>query len=155
VSDGVASDARELVRSLLTTVRLRHLVFLSVDAERLEHEPVDPEVSFPVGINMGYQIHEQLIACRFEVSIQRPDLNASVAIAVHFEVDDEKPFMDTGAAKVFVENVALPVAYPYARSKLSEITQDMGTPGVTLALIYNGETSVKDQPADGGEPPGP
>lgn len=68
----------ERVRALIPTTALSRVEFLEVSAQRLEGEAAPAQQTFPVAIELGYQlIGDEFVAYRFRVSVDRPDLGVA------------------------------------------------------------------------------
>jgi preprotein translocase subunit SecB len=70
------------------------------------------------------------------IRLRKPtDISAKVALAVQYAVPDISAFDDPGVAQMFGERVVMPASYPFARSKLFDLTADTGVPPILLDLI--------------------
>ena len=125
----------ELARELLDRTQLVSMTFLAVSMERKDGDPQAEDASFPVNIQIGLQLTDDGAAYRVGFSVDRPDLSASVTVGLLYRSEKPSDFDTDEAARAFGELVALPAAYPYARSKLQEITVDSGTAPVLLGLL--------------------
>lgn len=135
------TDATEQVRAMLPDVNLTVINILEAAMSRTDQPPVGPGLRFPTQLEVGHQIIEGAIVFRIAVSVDRPDITTRVAVGVMYAVPDTNAFRDEAVVRTFGERIALPAAYPFARSKLFDLTVDSGVPPVVLDLIDLGRVN--------------
>lgn len=128
------NPAVEKVRSLLGSVSLRGIYFDTINATRSTDEGVD-EGTTSTTIEMEVQIGAESVAYRFRISADRRDVEAAVAVVTVYGVGSLDAFEDAEVQRTFGELVALPAAYPYARTKIHELTSGMAVPPFILDLF--------------------
>lgn len=147
VIDG--DSPREIVARLLSESTLAGVNFLEAHMIRKpDVEPVAPDVVFPVEMQIAYQVVDTGAVFRLQVTVDRPDLRASTVVAVEYRISDVHPFGDAAVAQLFGERVALPAAYPFARSKLLELTWDSGVSPVIINILDMARVGLADGTSD-------
>lgn len=91
----------------------------------------------------AYKLHDELsqIAYKFDVLIDEPEIFVHVSYGVEFAVASREPFEDDESLVVhFGQAVGFPVAYPFLREKVIQLTNDAGVRGgLMLPLWRNGD----------------
>lgn len=128
-------DANVVVRGMLQQVSLTAINFLEVSMVRKPGEPVGPGLTFPSQLELAHQVVENAVVYKVQVTVDRPDLTVTAALAIMYVVPDVTVFEDNDVQRTFGERIALPACYPFLRSKIFEMTTDCGAPPVMLNLI--------------------
>jgi hypothetical protein len=142
----------ETVRSLLPSVELRGVHFDELHAARVDGAISAEGERAPVTIQMELHVGHDFVAYRFRVGVERSDVTARVSVIVAYGVTDGEPWKNEEVQRTFGELVALPAAYPYARTKIQNLTSEMNVPPLILSLVI--PTTGSMAPA-GDQPPSP
>jgi preprotein translocase subunit SecB len=125
----------DVVRALLPSVELRSVHFDELHAARVEGAASQEGERAPVTIQMELHTAPDFVAYRFRVGVERSDVTAQVSVVAVYGIADDAGWRNQDVQRTFGELVALPAAYPYARTKLHNLTADMGVPPLVLSLI--------------------
>lgn len=145
-------EALDQVKAMLPDTSLMAINFVELQMMRKNTPPTGGGETFPAAIEVGYQVVGATMVYRVGMTVDRPDIFARVVVLVQYNVPDVDAFSDTAVAQVFGERVALPAGYPFARSKLFEMTVDTGVPAVTMGMMDPSRFSLQqsdEAPAPG------
>ncbi|MCW2521795.1 MAG: hypothetical protein JWO63_130 [Frankiales bacterium] len=143
-------DVVDRVRGILGQAKLGGINYLDLGVRRVpDVEPTPAGQAFPVSMTLGFQVLPAAVIYQLGVEISRPDLDAHVVMAIIYTIPDSTVFEDPDVVRVFGEKVAIPAAYPFARGKMNEITQETGVAPVMLDLLDVSTLNFAYQPGVG------
>jgi hypothetical protein len=136
--------AVETVRALLPSVALQNVYFDEIYAQRVAGEDVQEDGVAETAIGMEVQRTTEALAYRFRINAKRLDVDTTVAVITVYRLEGAHDAFDDGdVQRTFGELVALPAAYPYARTKIHELTSGMAVPPLILGVYVPQAGSMK------------
>ena len=128
----------EIVDQVLPTSRLEGINLVAIAAERREAVVPNP-FNADAGLKVDFQLlaDRDLLAFRYEATVDVPELYAQIAYVVGFVVADRTVFEGNAPLIAeFGERVAFPTVFPYLRHKVMEVTADLGVSGGLLLPLW-------------------
>jgi hypothetical protein len=129
-------EATVAITAALGQVQLVRIAFVQLLAERVDgSDAVGEGLQFPMtmGVAIGRGPASELVF-RISVSVERPDVRTLAVADAIYSVPDSDIWDDATLQRVFGGRIAVPAVMPFARSKIRELTNEMGIIPVLLGM---------------------